>query len=70
MTYYSRANTQYMPGTANTGWFGTGGTTTDTHRGSPSPSSGGSHTSTGKINILMFLMNSLFFIGFGGTTRR
>ena len=68
MTYSYRPN-QYMPGTANTGWFGTGATT-DTYQPSPSPSSGGSHTSTGKINILMFLMNSLLFIGFGGTTRR
>ncbi|CAF1019005.1 unnamed protein product [Adineta steineri] len=46
-------NNQYMPNTANTGWFG-GGTTTNTNRHSPSPSSGGTHTSS----------------GFGGTTRR
>ncbi|CAF2512138.1 unnamed protein product [Rotaria sp. Silwood2] len=47
---------QYMPGTANTGWFGTGTTrtTTDTFGSSPSSSSSSSHTST----------------GYGGTTRR
>ena len=55
MIYSFRANNQYMPGTANTGWFGTGTTTnTDTYRRSPSPSSGGTHTSTGKIIKFVF----------------
>jgi hypothetical protein len=72
--YFSRPDTQNMPGTANTGWFGTG-TTTNTHRRNPSPpsssSSGGTHTSTGKIFNLVFLsLKSLFSIGYGGTTRR
>nr|ACD37556.1 7TM protein 66 [Adineta vaga] len=49
-----RTNNQYTAGTANTGWFGTGTTNTDAYRRNPSPSTGGSHTST----------------GFGGTTRR
>jgi hypothetical protein len=54
--YFSRPNTQYMPGTANTGWFGTG-TTTNTYRrdtSPPSSSSGGTHTSTGKISDRVF----------------
>jgi len=54
-----------MPGTANTGgWFGTGRTTTtDTYRRSPSSSSsGGTHTSSGKISNLVFsFINKLFF---------
>jgi hypothetical protein len=63
-----------MPGTANTGWFGTG-TTTNTYRRDPSPpsSSGGTHTSTGKTSNLVFLFCwwiVLFSVGYGGTTRR
>ena len=60
-----------MPGTANTGWFGTG-TTTDTYRRDTSPvSSGGSHTSSGRIpKFHIFLVDKCFFPGFGGTTRR
>ncbi|CAF5216653.1 unnamed protein product, partial [Rotaria magnacalcarata] len=49
-----RPDTQNIPRTTNTGWFGGGGGTTNNNTyGSSSPSSG-SHTST----------------GFGGTTRR
>lgn len=47
--YISRNNTQYMPGTANTGWFGTG-TTTNTYRRDPSPPSSSTYTSSGKID--------------------
>jgi hypothetical protein len=62
MKYFSRPNTQYMPGTANTGWFGGGATTTgDTYRRSPSSSSsGGTHTSSGKLIRLVFLNNYCF----------
>jgi hypothetical protein len=55
--FFPRPETQYMPGTANTGgWFGTG-TTTTTRRSPPSSSSSGdTHTSTGKISNLVFLL--------------
>lgn len=43
-----RANNQYMPNAGNTGWFGGGGGATNTYRPDPSPSSGGTHTSSGK----------------------
>lgn len=60
INYSYRPDTQYMPGTANTGWFG-GGTTT--HRNNSSSSSSNStYTSSGEFMMLnRFLFTIKYF---------